>query len=72
MLHELSPSFASARNPKTTLGENHVLYANCLAGLAIVHRQMGDYPQAESLFRRALEIDKKNLGKSHPRCADLE
>nr|CAH8855651.1 unnamed protein product [Trichobilharzia regenti] len=39
-----------------TLGPNHILIASSLNNLAILHAQLGQYAEAESLCRRALGI----------------
>jgi tetratricopeptide (TPR) repeat protein len=42
------------------------LSLNNLAGL---YKDQGKYPQAEPLFRRALAISEKSLGRDHPNVA---
>ena len=38
------------------LGTNHIYYANCLRNMAILHRDLGESPEAESLMLKSLKI----------------
>ena len=38
--------------------------------LAVLLKDQGKYAEAEPLFRRAIEIDEKALGKDHPDVAN--
>lgn len=55
-----------ARQLEKELGVDHPDYAECLNGLALVHRALAEYSQAEGLLRQALEIQKLALGEDHP------
>nr|CAH8855654.1 unnamed protein product [Trichobilharzia regenti] len=48
-----------------TLGPNHILIASSLNNLAILHAQLGQYAEAESLCRRALGIRENLFGADH-------
>ena len=44
----------------------HPEYATRLNNLAFVVQAQGRYPEAETLYKEALEIDRKALGDAHP------
>ena len=65
-----APSRSTARrwrSCKKALGEGHPDYATSLNDLAVLYQEMGDYARAEPLFRQALEIREKALGRGPPR-----
>ena len=51
------------------LGEDHPLIASQLYNLASLCSSMGRRDEAESQFRRALDIWERTLGKSHPQVS---
>jgi tetratricopeptide (TPR) repeat protein len=50
---------------KARFGVNHANYGLALNSLAAVYAEQGRYPDAEALFKRALVIKEKALGKDH-------
>jgi tetratricopeptide (TPR) repeat protein len=48
------------------LGENHPDYATSLNNLAALYGDMGNYAQAEPLYKQVLVIRKKILSEEHP------
>ncbi len=52
-----------------TLGEKHPLYAVTLHQIADLNRRLGEHSRAESLYLRALEIQKETVGENHPSYA---
>jgi CHAT domain-containing protein/tetratricopeptide (TPR) repeat protein len=55
---------------KARFGVNHVSYAIALASLADVYWRQGKYAEAEALYKRAVVIREKVLGKDHSGVAD--
>jgi len=55
---------------KEGYGSEHPRYANVLKVLANILQNTDRVEEAESLMRRALEIDEKNFGPEHPDVAD--
>ena len=55
---------------KARFGVNHVSYAIALASLADVYWRQGKYAEAEALYKRAVVIREKVLGKDHSDVAD--
>ncbi|HTU19456.1 MAG TPA: tetratricopeptide repeat protein [Gemmataceae bacterium] len=53
----------------TLLGQDHLYYANCLAGLAKLHERKKDSATAAALYLRAAEITGKALGMRNPAYA---
>lgn len=47
----------------------HTAHAETLNTLASLYYQLGDYAQAEPLFRQALEINRHSVGEHHPEYA---
>src|SRR5206468_1061470 len=41
-------------------------YATSLNNLAMLYKEMGDYPAAEPIFQQSLEIRRRVLGENHP------
>jgi CHAT domain-containing protein/tetratricopeptide (TPR) repeat protein len=56
---------------KARFGVNHANYATALNSLAIVYWYQGRYADAEGLFKRALPIREKTLGKDHLLVAEV-
>ena len=55
---------------KARFGVNHANYAIALASLADVYWRQGKYAEAEALYKRAVVIREKVLGKDHSGVAD--
>ena len=51
------------------MGENNLDYTYDLFNLGNLYFDMERYPEAEALYREAIAIDEKILGKAHPKCA---
>ncbi len=49
-----------------TLGEDNLYYANCLDGQAGVYDSQKNPEEAEALYRKAVEITGRVMGKNHP------
>ncbi|MCL1843418.1 MAG: tetratricopeptide repeat protein [Defluviitaleaceae bacterium] len=45
-----------------TTGTNHVFYANCLRGMAMLHKELGETARAESLILEAMKI-RRNMSE---------
>src|SRR5271166_2817259 len=54
---------------KARFGVNHGNYGIALNNLAKVYKEQGKYADAEGLYKRALAIFEKTLGKDHPYVA---
>src|SRR5829696_8337813 len=52
--------------PRQLLGDNNPYLAITLDNLAYLYQSMGNYAEAEPLYRQALEINRKVLGDEHP------
>lgn len=50
-------------------GENHLEIAVCLNNLAKLHSTQGNYPAAESLWTRSVQIRTRQLDPNHPDIA---
>ncbi len=48
------------------LGEDHQWVGAALNTLALQYKNQGDLERAETMYRRACAVGKKNLGESHP------
>ncbi len=53
------------------LGENDLLVAEVLVGLALLAEKQGLYDQAEAFYKRALHIREQVLGRSHPLISEV-
>src|SRR5205807_197330 len=53
----------------TALGKYHPAAASSLRELAGLHYLMGRVPEAEALYRQALEAASKSVGENHPEYA---
>src|SRR5262245_60098834 len=51
------------------LGKDHPVLARSLNGLAMLHKDVGDYARAEALFTESLVIREAAFGKTHPAVA---
>jgi tetratricopeptide (TPR) repeat protein len=56
---------------ETELGPNHPNTATALGSLADMVQHLGDYDEAESLYRRALAISESDQGREHGQYLDL-
>jgi tetratricopeptide (TPR) repeat protein len=68
------PAAAAFREATSTLvtsefGPDDVETATALNNLAITYQRLARYTEAEPLYRRAMEINEKVLGKDHPDVA---
>ncbi|MEI7636234.1 MAG: tetratricopeptide repeat protein [Syntrophus sp. (in: bacteria)] len=62
-------AFCEAEHAFVSMGCNNEDLAACLIGHANLCRDRGNYPDAESLYKRALSIYEKALGPDHPDVA---
>jgi eukaryotic-like serine/threonine-protein kinase len=58
-----------ARRIDTRLGRQPELQAEMLDVLGVIHRDLGLYPEADSLLERAVQLSRKLDGESHPEVA---
>jgi tetratricopeptide (TPR) repeat protein len=61
-------TIAIREKPKNDIEQLTDLATN-LNNLAELYRSQGKYEEAEPLYKRVIEIDKKTLGKDHPDVA---
>ncbi|MGC8645901.1 MAG: tetratricopeptide repeat protein, partial [Thermoplasmata archaeon] len=57
---------------KNILDENDLRLAAYKANLAELYRKQGKYPEAETLYKEALEIRIRSLGSNHPDVANTK
>lgn len=50
-------------------GEEHARVGTALHNLGIVHLRAGNFNEAEDAIKTAIDIRKKELGKTHPKVA---
>jgi CHAT domain-containing protein len=62
----LDVSLQSLELYQKLLGERQPIYATLLFNVASYRKALGEYAQAEPLYRQALEIRKELLGENHP------
>ncbi len=48
---------------RQVLGEQNPLFATTLSYLANIHKEIGNYPEAETLYKQALEVERSELGE---------
>lgn len=57
------------------LGKEHLEVAQSLNNIAVLLKTVGNYEEAESLYKRSIAIKEKALGQNHPqvfgRCFPL-
>ena len=53
------------------LGEDNAAYADSLNSLGLLHREVGDYPEAKSYFEGALRVYSALVGEGHPVLANI-
>lgn len=59
------------RIERAVLGADHPDVSATFNNLAILARELGDYPAARKYYDEALAINRKTLGNEHPSTADL-
>lgn len=68
--HGIEVAQMALAQEEKAFGVGHLLTADTIEDLAILHMFTGRYAEAESLYMKALEIKEQALGIEHPSLAD--